>query len=187
MFWNSAGPHNTNDTIKLAMQRATELDISHVVIASCTGDSAKKLLSYPAKPSIVCVTHHTGFAIPGENEMDPSVREDLINQGAHVLTTTHFFAGADRSLRLQFGGVYPSEIMAQTLRILGQGVKVAVEISIMALDAGLIPYGQEIIAIGGTAEGVDAAIVVVPAHSRNFFDTQVREIICMPREKKAVQ
>lgn len=186
MFWDSAGLHNTNDTIRLAMQRAAELDISHMVIASCTGESARKLLSYPSKPSIVCVTHHTGFASPGENEMDPSVREDLINQGAQVLTTTHFFAGADRALRLQFGGVYPSEIMAQTLRILGQGVKVAVEISIMALDAGLIPYGQEIIALGGTAEGVDAAIVVVPAHSRNFFDTQVREIICMPREKKPI-
>jgi len=116
--------------------------------------------------------------------MDPAVREDLIKQGVSVLTTTHFFAGADRALRLQFGGVYPAEIMAQTLRILGQGVKVAVEISIMALDAGLIPFGREIIAIGGTAEGADAAIVIVPAHSKNFFDTQLREIICMPREKK---
>ncbi|MGE5391809.1 MAG: pyruvate kinase alpha/beta domain-containing protein [Deltaproteobacteria bacterium] len=184
MFWDKAGPKNTDDTIKLALQRATELDINHMVIASCTGDSAKKLLSYNSGRDIVCVTHHSGFASPGENEMDTSVRKDLMVQGVQVLTTTHFFAGADRALRLQFGGVYPAEIMAQTLRILGQGIKVAVEISIMALDAGLIPFGREIIALGGTAEGVDTAIVVVPAHSRNFFDTQVREIICMPREKK---
>jgi len=184
LFWDKAGPQNTDDTIKLALQRAAELNIDQVVIASCSGNSAKQLLSYNSGHQVVCVTHHSGFASPGDNEMDPAVREDLIKQGVSVLTTTHFFAGADRALRLQFGGVYPAEIMAQTLRILGQGVKVAVEISIMALDAGLIPFGREIIAIGGTAEGADAAIVIVPAHSKNFFDTQLREIICMPREKK---
>jgi len=184
MFWDKAGSHNTENTIKLALDRAAATNISHLVIASCTGDSARKLVTCGFGRKLVCVTHHFGFANPGENEMDPQVREDLIAQGVKVLTTTHFFAGADRALRMHFGGVYPAEIMAQTLRIFGQGIKVAVEISIMALDAGLIPYGEEIIAIGGTAEGVDAAIVVVPAHSRNFFDTQVREIICMPREKK---
>lgn len=184
MFWQKAGEHNTDDTIKQALQRASELNINNIVIASCTGYSVRQLLERQSGLDIVCVTHHYGFAGPGENEMDPAVREDLIRQGVKVLTTTHFFAGADRALRMQFGGVYPSEIMAQTLRIFGQGVKVATEIAIMALDAGLIPYGQEVVAIGGTAEGVDAAIVILPAHSRNFFDTQIREIICMPREKK---
>jgi len=184
VFWEKAGPQNSDNTINLALKRAVELNIDNIVIASCTGDSASKLLACQSGREIVCVTHHSGFANPGENEMDPQVRAELIDRGVKVLTTTHFFAGADRALRMQFGGVYPAEIMAQTLRIFGQGVKVAVEIAIMALDAGLIPYGREIVSIGGTAEGVDAAIVIVPAHSRNFFDTQVREIICMPREKK---
>lgn len=185
MFWEKAGPQNSEPTINLALKRAAELSIENIVIASCTGDSARLLLAGSSGQDIVCVTHHNGFAAPGQNEMDPNVRMDLLARGVKVLTTTHFFAGADRALRMQFGGVYPAEIMAQTLRIFGQGVKVAVEIAIMALDAGHIPYGKEIIAIGGTAEGVDAAIVILPAHSRSFFDTQLREIICMPREKKA--
>jgi hypothetical protein len=70
--------------------------------------------------------------------------------------------------------------MAQTLRMLGQGFKVCVEISGMALDAGLIPYGEEIVAIGGSAKGADTAVVITPAHSNRFFDTKINEIICKP-------
>ncbi|NLB53246.1 MAG: hypothetical protein GX808_09995, partial [Syntrophomonadaceae bacterium] len=77
------------------------------------------------------------------------------------------------------------EIIAQTLRMLGQGVKVAVEIAVMSLDAGLIPYGEDIISIGGSSRGADAAIVIRPAHSNHIFDTEIREIIAMPRKKKA--
>jgi hypothetical protein len=91
-------------------------------------------------------------------------------------------AGLDRACRIKFGGVYPAEIVASALRILGQGLKVCVEVSVMALDAGLIPSGVDIISLGGTGEGLDTAAVIRPAHSQNFFDTRVREIICKPRE-----
>ena len=73
--------------------------------------------------------------------------------------------------------------MANALRMLGQGVKVGVEISCMALEAGMIPYDQEVIAVAGSGRGADTAIVISPAHSNNLFNTKVKEIICMPREK----
>ena len=38
------------------------------------------------------------------------------------------------------------------------------------------------VAIAGTGSGADAAIVVRPAHSRQFFDTRVKEIICKPTD-----
>jgi hypothetical protein len=63
-------------------------------------------------------------------------------------------------------------------------MKVAVEIAIMALDAGLIPYGKEIIAIAGTGQGADTAVVCLPAHGKDFFSFELREIICKPRLKK---
>ncbi len=187
MFWDYAGKQNTQATIALAVDRARALNISHVLVASCSGETAQLTLEQGTGLELVCITHHNGFKNPGENEMDPVIRQDLTQKGVKVLTTTHFFAGADRALRNQFGGVYPSEIMAQTLRIMGQGLKVAVEIAIMALDAGLIPYDQEVVSIGGTIEGADTAIVIAPAHSKNFFKTEVREIICMPRNKSLVR
>jgi hypothetical protein len=184
MYWEKAGQINTDNTVKLALETALEMGIKYIVAATCTGQTVKKILELKPKGiNIIAVTHHVGFAGPGVDEMPPEVRAELNERGVKILTTTHLFAGVDRAIRNQFGGVYPAEIMAQTLRIFGQGVKVAVEASVMALDAGLVPYGEDIISIGGTAEGVDAAIIIRPAHSNYFFKTEVREIICMPAVK----
>ena len=37
-----------------------------------------------------------------------------------MLTTTHVLAGVDRAVRNQFGGLYPPEIIASALRMLGK-------------------------------------------------------------------
>ena len=184
MLFEKPGEYNTDKTIELAVKRAKELGIKNIVVASCRGNTIRQVLNYKNDFNLVCVTHHVGFKEPGSDEMELATREFLQNEGVHILTTTHVLAGVDRAVRNHFGGVYPAEIMAQTLRIFGQGVKVAVEISIMALDAGLIPYGEEIVAIAGSATGADAALVILPAHANRFFDTEIKEIICMPRDKK---
>lgn len=181
MLWEKKGPDNTTKTAEAALKRAAELDITNLVVASSTGKTAEHFLNKGLV--ITAVTHHTGFKNPGENEMAKEMRDRLTQKGVQILTTTHLLAGVDRSLRLKFGGLYPAEIIASSLRILGQGVKVCVEVACMALDAGLIPYGDEIISVAGSGSGADTACVIVPAHSHNFFDTVVKEIICMPREK----
>ncbi|SFH38154.1 hypothetical protein SAMN05660649_04986 [Desulfotomaculum arcticum] len=180
MHWDKKGPDNTDKTIEAALARAAELDIQNIVVASSTGATAKKLIN--CDRNVVCVSYHAGFDGPGMRRMTEDVMQELKENGINVLITTHLLAGVDRAIRNKFGGVYPSEIMAQTLRMLGQGTKVCVEISGMALDAGLIPHGKEIIAIGGSAKGADTAVVIAPAHSNQFFDTKVKEIICKPRE-----
>lgn len=181
MLWEKKGRQNTASTVRAALEKAQQLGIRHLVVASNSGETAEKFLDEGFE--VVCVSQHTGAGAPGENKMAPEKRRELQEKGVQVLTTTHLLAGVDRTLRLQFGGVYPAEIIAAALRILGQGVKVCVEIATMALDAGLVPYGEEIISIGGSGRGADTACVIVPAHSNDFFKTVVKEIICMPREK----
>lgn len=180
MYWDKKGRDNTEETVKLALQRGRELGIKYIVVASNKGDTVQLCLDQGFE--VVCVTHHVGFRGPGIDEMPKELREELEAKGVKCLTTTHLMAGLDRAVRMKFGGLYPAEIIAATLRMLGQGVKVAVEVAGMALDAGLIPYGKEVIAIGGTGRGADAALVIEPAHSNKFFDTKVKEIICKPRE-----
>ncbi len=180
MYWQTKGKHNTDATVELALKAARELDVRHIVVASNSGKTAEKLIGKGV--DVVCVSHHVGFLGPGEDEMPQEMRKHLAANGIMVLTTTHLFAGLDRAIRNKFGGVYPAEIMAQTLRMFGQGVKVCVEISGMALDAGLIPHGSDIIAIGGSATGADTAIVIRPAHSNKFFETEIKQIICKPLE-----
>jgi len=89
-------------------------------------------------------------------------------------------SGAERGMSKTFGGAYPVEIIAHTLRMFGQGTKVCVEVAIMALDAGLIPYGEPIIAIGGTGQGADTAVIITPSHASGIFETKIHEIICKP-------
>src|SRR5512133_1229973 len=65
----------------------------------------------------------------------------------------------------------------QKRRLFGQGTKVAVEIAVMALDSGLIPYGVPVISVGGTNKGADTALLLVPSHAATFFDTRIQEVI----------
>lgn len=180
MYFSQQGAVNTDKTVELVLKRAKELKIKHVVVASYTGETATKFLGHGF--NLVCVTHHVGSAGPGVDEMSLQMREKLKEQGCSVLTTTHLLAGVDRAIKNKFGGIYPAEIMAHTLRLFGQGIKVGIEIASMALDAGLVPFGQEIIAVGGSAQGADTAIVITPAHSNQFFDGKIHEIICKPRK-----
>ncbi|MDA8442369.1 MAG: hypothetical protein M0Z55_08330 [Peptococcaceae bacterium] len=177
-YFLKSGPVNTAETVTLALARAAELQLKHLVVASNSGASVQLCLARGF--DVVWVTHHVGFVAAGEDEAEPEVRASLTAQGVKILTTTHLMAGIDRALRLKAGGIYPAEIVAHTLRMFGQGVKVAVECSVMALDAGLIPYGTPIMALGGSGRGLDSALVLRPHHSSQFFETKIMEICCKP-------
>ena len=81
----------------------------------------------------------------------------------------------------KYGGKSIEEIVRETLYRFCQGMKVCVEIVLMAADAGLIPLEGDIISVAGTGEGADTAIVVKPSYSRKFCDLIIREIIAKPR------
>jgi hypothetical protein len=179
MYFQREGRDNSEAVVELAVKAAREKGIRHLAAASCSGYTAG-LLKGIRDIEVVCVTHVNGFEIKGENEMPLYTRQELLDSGMKVLTTTHVLSGAERGISRKFGGTYPVEIMANTLRMFGQGVKVCVEVAVMALDAGLIPYGQQIIAIGGTGKGADTAVVLTPSHASSIFETRIHEIICKP-------
>ena len=56
-------------------------------------------------------------------------------------------------MRKKFKMYLFEEVVANTLRIFGQGMKVACEITLMAADAGLVRTDEDVIAIGGTSHG----------------------------------
>ncbi|MGE5561446.1 MAG: pyruvate kinase alpha/beta domain-containing protein [Chloroflexota bacterium] len=179
MYFDEKGPANTAKVAELVARRAQELGIGHVVVASNSGETAAHFLDKGLE--VVCVTHHVGFREPGGDEMPAATREKLAAAGVRLLTTTHLFGNVERAITNKFGGLYPGGIISATLRCFGQGTKVAVEVATMALDAGLIPHGREIIAVGGSGRGADTALVLRPAHAKDFFDLKICEIICKPR------
>ena len=129
---------------------------------------------------IVVVTSHAGFFKPGQMTMAKEVRDELEKNGAKIFVGTHVLSSVSRSFRQRWQGIDMLEIIAEVLRRFSEGIKVCVEISIMAADAGLIPVDRDVIAVGGTGGGADSAMVLRPAHMNGFFDLKVREIIAMP-------
>ena len=59
-------------------------------------------------------------------------------------------------------------IVASTLRLFCEGLKMTVEIVLMAADASAIPVDQKVIAITGTGRGADTAILIKLANTTNF-------------------
>lgn len=174
----SPGRENTEFVTKEAIRTAKERGIKYIVVASNKGETADCFKN--SGLSIIIVTHVSGFSEKGKNEMPEEKRREFEGFGMKVITGTHILSGIERSMSKKFGGIYPAEIMAFTLRMLGQGIKVGVEISTMALDAGVIPYGEEVIAVGGTGRGADSAIIIKPEHASDMLDTKICEIICKP-------
>ena len=183
MYWHTSGTDMTQDTLQLAAAALRDRELNSAVIASNTGETVLRFLALDPEPQwdIICITHQVGYIAPGQIEMSVDMRQKLVDCGVKVLTTSHLFSGVARGVRNAFGGLYPGEIMAQTLKMLSPGVKVAVEIAISALDAGLIEFGREVIAVAGTRRGADTACVVRPSHSNAVFDTRVLEVVCRPR------
>jgi hypothetical protein len=181
MYFDKPGKDNTEQTLKLAAQRADALGIREVAVASTTGFTAYKAIEIFDGLRIAVITYHSGFKEPFKNEMPDDVKADLQNKGIAVVVASHALSGVERSIAKKHSGVYPVLIVADTLRLFGQGIKVAVEVAVMAADAGALT-GGDIIAIGGSGRGADAALVLKPAHQNNFFDMRIREIICKPRK-----
>jgi hypothetical protein len=180
-YFHKPGGKNTRGVLEAVSKRATDLSIRKILIASYSGRTAFEALKILDKDiNIIVVTHVTGYAKPDVQELDEKDRKELESKGVKVLTCQHAFGGVGRGVRNKLDTYQIDEIMAHTLRVFGQGVKVAIEVTLMAADAGLVRTDEDVIAVGGTAQGVDSALVLNPANSARFFDLKVREVICKP-------
>lgn len=184
-YFEKQGENYTDELIEAVKDRLENSNhIKRVLIASATGESALKL--YNALEGmgveIINVTHHMGFS--GENESD--ISEEMIQKledvGIKTLFGLHAFSGAARGVTNKYGGYSPLDVVADTLRMFSHGIKVSAEISIMAADAGLVPVGEEIIAIGGRGHGVDSAVILTPVNAKDLLKLEFHEIIAMPRD-----
>ena len=180
-YFEKEGKENTDELIKLVKNRLEGSNIKYVAIASVSGDTALKLANQVDNVKIINVTHYSGFKTTNESEITEDMIKKLEDIGIKTFQGSHAFSGACRGVTNKFGGNTPLDIVAGTLRMFSQGVKVSCEISLMLADSGMIPVGEEILAIGGKAQGVDTALILTSANTSNMFDMKIHEIIAMPR------
>jgi uncharacterized protein len=181
VYFENKGESNTEETLRIAAKRAKELGIKTVLVSSTRGDTAVKAVEALPGLRVIAVSHSTGFKEANIQFFTGENRKLFEEKGGILLTGTHLFSGLGRALRNKYNSPGFGEHVADVLRIFGQGIKVICEIVPMAADAGLIRTDEEVIALGGTARGVDTAAVVLPAVSHFFFDLRIKELLCKPR------
>ena len=181
VYFKNTGEENTEAALRIAKQRADELGIETVLVASTEGDTAVKAVEILKGLRVIAVSHATGFREPNIQRFTEENGKMFESQGGTVLTTTHAFAGLSRAMRNKFDTYVIGDIIASTLRVLGEGMKVVCEIAMMAADGGLVRTDEDVICISGTNRGADTAVVLTPVTSQNFFSLKVKEILCKPR------
>jgi hypothetical protein len=185
-YFDKPGEANTADAARFSVERAKELGLKTIVVASSSGKTAQTFhgAMKGSGLQLVVVTHVIGFTKPGEWEFSKEIAETLRKDGVKIVVGTHALSGLERALSRspKVGGGSRTEAIAEALRrTVAVGLKVGVECVLIAADQGAIGVAEEVIAVGGTASGADTVCVIRPAHTANFFDLQVREIVAMPR------
>jgi uncharacterized protein len=180
-YFEKPGKENTPRCLDIAGGLLNE-GFSHLVVATTGGETgllfARKF--HGKGVNVVAVTHNVGYAGPNRDECSAEARQELDRLGVKVFTGTILSRGIEASFMKKHQGVYLGYVVAQSLRLLGQGIKVCVEIVVEACDAGLIPESEDVIAVAGTGRGADTVAIVQAHPSDRFLDVRVCQILAKP-------
>ncbi len=182
-YFEKPGPENTVQCLDIVKSTISEFDYKHIVVASTTGDTGQLFAEglKDKNANLIIVTHSYGFKEPNTIELSDKAREKILSAGAKIYTGTMITHSLETALAKKFNGVYPTLLVAQSLRRFGEGAKVCCEMTMMAADAGLIPEGEEVITAAGTGRGADTVAIIRAAASKRFLDLKVLEILAKPR------
>ena len=187
-YFDVHGEVNTDKAIELSRERADELGIEKVVVASETGLSALKVLDAFPRHEGIGVNSAVGTTVEGSvigdlkiGITDPEMMGELLERGVKVVRGTDPFWNLSANTDL----IDTSKLGMMFLKCLCGGIQVCLTGVLEATDAGLLVEGEEVIAIAGSFVGLDTAIVAAAANSVNFFKAfEVRETICKPRSPR---
>ncbi len=173
-YFEEPGSANTAAVLALVKRRAAEAGIKRVVIASTTGDTARQASEALADTGIelVVIPHQYGFGEQPRFDMDLAAQ--LRSAGHHVHWATMLFHTDE------FYGTKAPTALANILRTLGQGMKVCLEILLMAADGGFVDIGEKTIVAAGSGRGADTAVLATASTSNRLRDVRIHEILCKP-------
>jgi len=180
VYFDEPGVDNTENTLNLVAERAKARGIQNIILASTRGDTAKLAAErwVGTGMRLVVIPHQYGFGPEGVQRFPKELVSDLEKQGHLVHFGTMLFHTDT------FYGMNTPRIMANLLRTICQGMKVAVEIILMAADGGIVEQGEKVIAVTGTGRGADTAVVAIASTSNHLSDLHITEIICKPLQTK---
>lgn len=170
------------EVLTLARTYALDHNIENAVVATTRGETGVLAANlFPEDIKIVAVTHSTGFKKPGGQELAEENRKKMEQKDVSIFTGPMIFHTWNDYYRKKQGTVTTTTIIADTLRLFGQGTKVAVEIVAMAADAGLISGGP-VLSIAGTGYGADTVLLITGTNSKYLMDMKIHDVIAKPKK-----
>jgi hypothetical protein len=197
VYFDVPGAENTERVIECVKERLGEGDLRYIVVASESGETALKvaeaLRGFDVK--LICVSGYAGIRrARGRRwpDIQGETRRRLEELEVKIIEETPWIFGC--SIDHQLLGPYtPSYAIHRFLsRTMGFGFKTALEVALIAAEAGALPLDEECISVAGTGYlggGADTALVVKPSilFDGKFLDLreglEVREILAIPRIK----
>ena len=182
VYFSNTGEKNTERTLQVAKDEALKRGLKSVVVASTSGNTGLRAAQILQNTGIklVVVAHSTGHREAGQQLMDMEIKTQIENLGAVVFIGTDALTGFAHAMR-ERERFSEGTLIADTLRMFGQGMKVCIEIVAMASDANLIPIG-DVISVAGTRSGADTSVVIGANSTNQFFDIKIREILAKPKD-----
>ena len=192
-YFEEPGDQNTEQVLEAVSKRVAEGKINKVVVASTSGKTALKFArSLQGKAEIFRVSESPfrrewKETWPCLNEENHKALKEL---GAIVINNIPYVFHNSVVDAARWDVTTPERLVKETLYCFGQGLKVAVEIALTAVSCGFIPPFEDVIAVGGSGNGADTAIVLRGTYPACIFDKdpqkrlEIREIIAMPLAKK---
>jgi uncharacterized protein len=181
IYFEESGEQNTEETLRLAAERAKARGIKKIVLSSTRGETAKLAAERWAGTGIkiIVVPHQFGFIsktqkFPPELVAELNKKGHIVHFGTMLFHAEHFF------------GTNIPRVMANLLRTFCQGMKVCVEILLMVTDAGHVDIGENVVVVTGTRFGADTAVVAIASTSTRLTDLRITEIICKPFATKSI-
>jgi hypothetical protein len=177
-YFENPGKENTVSTLEIARNKAKKACISTVLLSSSGGYTAQKALEVFKDEKITLIVIGWKRSFPEE------LAQKLIHKGHKILYPgEHKFHHPEEAWEL--------------LRRFSEGMKVCVQIVLMATETGLIKEGEMVIALGGTGTieydpggGVDTAIVMeavkgdikidLPTGQKKLKGRKIKELLCKP-------
>ncbi len=177
VYFDHPGKENTAEVVRLVTDRAVSRKIKKIVIASTTGYTAGMFLKAVELKNMQLVVVPWQFSLREEGNRFP---QDLIKELRERKHMVHFGTMLLSSGITELYSNNTPTALANILRVLGQGMKVCVEMTMMACDGGCIGMGEKVITVAGTHEGADFAVVATAAPSSKASMLRINEIICKP-------
>ena len=170
------GEDNTESVLACVDAALDEHGISKVVLASTRGGTATAAMDHykGSDVRLVIVPHQFGFGPTGEQRFPSDLVARAEEEGHKVCFTTMLFH------QDKLWGTGTPQVVANFLRFFCQGVKVCVEILLMAANSGYVDPGEKVVVVAGTGRGADTALVMTAGTSMDPKQVHISEILCKP-------